>query len=73
MPVIYAHTKKGQLEALLRKSSKALTKKEMIEAMASLGVVISRSSVNSAIEEWEMNHNIRVEDGKYLWKHRCHD
>lgn len=71
MPVIYAYTKKGRLESLLRKSEVALSKKEMIEEMKKLDISISRSSVNSAIEEWEMNHCVKVDsEGRYYWSRR---
>lgn len=69
MPVIYAWTKKGKLESLLRRSELALSKKEMIDKMKALGIEISRSSVNSAIEEWEMNHCVKTDnEGKYYWE-----
>jgi hypothetical protein len=68
MPVVYAWTKKGKLESLLRRSEVALSKKEMIQEMKNLGVEISRSSVNSAIEEWETNNLLVKNDDKYKWK-----
>lgn len=68
MPKIYATTKKGKLESMLRKSGQAFTKQEMIQAMKQLGINISRSSVDSAVEEWLMNYWLRKEaDGRYSW------
>lgn len=69
MPQVYAATKKGRLEEMLRQSGESFTKQEMIKAMADQGVMISRSSVNSAVEEWEMNNWLTKDAaGKYSWK-----